>query len=932
MNASRWARLQELFERLLDMPTGQREAWLRAEEGDPRLREEALALVAADPSADGDLSHRLGVAALHAAIAPGAPGTRLGPYLLRDEIGSGGMGTVFLAERVDAEFDRRVAIKVIRGIATRDATDRLRRERQILADLWHPNIARLLDGGTTDAGQPYLVMEYIDGANIADHVRAQQLPRARRLRLIQQVCRAVHFAHQRLVIHRDLKPANVLVRDDGTPVLLDFGIAKLLDRDASGPQPTQTGLPWFTPAYASPEQRSGKRASTATDVYGLGALLFELLTDEIPAPDAEGQLPPPSARCNRTGERGGDPELDSIVGKAVHADPDRRYASAEALADDIERYLRGRPIHAAPDSVSYRLAKFVGRHRWATAASAVLVVLAGAFVWRLSLENERARHAEARAQRESQTAGRVIETMIALFDAASPDKVGLRPIAAGELIDRGMQALAGQLSDEPQSKSRLAAALAEIYGKLGQNEKAIAAIDQAIALERTLGDRGRLPRYLQIEASLLNASERFGPAATALDEGIALVGHAVDADAVVLTELLTTRSLVRSRMGQTAGAIDDAEQATTTAQRTGERATALTAEAQNALGEAHLRSGDAVRAITIARANVASLEGGVEPGALSTAREYLVAALVEHGDLAEAEVLTRIQIDVRGQRLDAGSDALINQRNQLAAIVRQRGRPLEAVDLLRLNVEAMRARGETTTPSFMIALNNLGSAAEHVGDFATAEPLLREALRLAIAEGDPASTRPDIYRQNLGRVLLLAGRYAEALPLFEQEIVDDGSVERRVGRLRRLVHLAEWYRRNHQLETAAAWLTQAQDHLAESFGNVHPRAGAVLRVRALIERDRGDLAAAEADLRRAIVVLEGSMDTDSNPVTELRLDLADLLVRRGRHVEARTLVERVEASVRTQFKPESPMRALFDHLVATLGIASTPHDGARAGA
>ncbi|HNR92849.1 MAG TPA: protein kinase, partial [Dokdonella sp.] len=858
-------------------------------------------------------------------------GTRLCPYRLREEIGSGGMGTVFLAERVDAEFDRLVAIKLIRGIATRDASQRLRRERQILADLAHPNIARLLDGGTNDSGQPYLVMEYIEGASITDYARAQRLPRVRRLRLLQQVCRAVHYAHQRLVIHRDLKPANVLVRADGAPVLLDFGIAKLLDAESSGPQQTQTGMPWFTPAYASPEQRAGKRVSTATDIYGLGALMFQLLTDEVPAPDAEGRLPPPSTRRNDTGERGGDRDLDIIVGKAAHADPDRRYASAEALANDIERYLRGRPIQAAPDSVGYRIAKFVGRHRWATAASVLLVLLAFAFVWKLSVENERARRAEERAQRESLTAGRVVETMIGLFDAASPEKVGLRPITALELVDTGMQNLDARLAEEAQPKARLTAALAEIYGRLGQNEKGLTAIAEAIALQRTLDDARWLARYLQVQGALLNASARYAQASAVLDEGIALLEGDPGADPATMAELLTTRSLVRSRVGQVVAGIADAERATAFARTAGERSANLLGEAGNALSEGYLRNGEAERAISISRANVTMLEGAPDPGnTLSLAREYLAAALAEHGELAEAEALMRAQLEERGKHLDPGSDWLITQRNQLAAIVRNLGRPLEAAQLLSENVTAMRARGETTTPSYMVALNNLGSVAEHVGDYATAEPLLREALRLALAENDPSSSRPDIYRQNLARVLLFSGRYKEALPLLEPEIVDDGSVERRVDRLRRLIHLAEWHRRNGQLETAEQWIAQAERNLEENFGPEHVRAGAVLRAKALVARDRGDLASAESDLRRALAVVEKGLGAESNPVTELRLDLADVLLRAGQRDEARVLIERVHTNVYTKFMLDSPPCVQFETLAAKLDVKTTLSERRRA--
>ena len=234
---------------------------------------------------------------------------RLGAYRLIEEIGSGGMGTVFLAERVDENFEQRVAIKVLRGIPTRDATERMRRERQILADLSHPYIARLLDGASTTDGQPYLVMDYVDGLPLNEFCRRHDWPLAARLRLMQKICGAVQYAHQRLVIHRDLKPANVLVRADGEPVLLDFGIAKLLGDTGGAAQ--QTGLPWFTPAYASPEQRNGERISTASDVYGLGRLLQEVIGETAPQITDE----------STTGRRRIPADLRLIIAKATHLEP-----------------------------------------------------------------------------------------------------------------------------------------------------------------------------------------------------------------------------------------------------------------------------------------------------------------------------------------------------------------------------------------------------------------------------------------------------------------------------------------------------------------------------------------------------------------------------------------------------------------------------------
>jgi eukaryotic-like serine/threonine-protein kinase len=939
MNKVRWNRLQELFERLLERPPSERAAWLDENEPDASLREEALALVAKHDSGPDVLTARLREAADQVAAQPAA-GLRLGPYVLIREIGSGGMGTVFLAERVDAEFDRLVAIKLIRGVPTLDASARLRRERQILADLSHPNIARLLDGGTTGTGQPYLVMEFIEGpsagpadsattelvksaATITDYCRTANLPLHRRLRLLQQVCRAVHYAHQRLVIHRDLKPANVLVRNDGSPVLLDFGIAKLLDSEASGQQ-TQTGVPWFTPAYASPEQRGGSRISTATDVYALGVLMHELLVDQLAARDASGRLPALAGLRNADGERIADRELDIIVAKASHAEAERRYASAEALANDIERYLRGRPIQAAPDSFGYRAGKFVRRHRWALAAAAGVVVLSAFMLVRLAIENERARHAEQVATRESVTSNRVVEYLVSLFDAASPDKIGTRMIAPVELVDAGVREARSNLADQPGPRARLLFALGEIYFKLGKGEQAVAVIEEAVALERQQPDQEFLAHYLGSLGTALNSTERHGAAAEALREARRLLQARHNPDAGAMSEVLTSLSLAEARTGQIAVAIDDAKASIALATQVDGETGLRLGEANNALSEAYWRNNDLDAARVIAEANVRRMAEQHETGeTVILAKTYLANILSDQGERERAEALLREVIDNRLQILDPGSDWIITLRNQLASVLRAEGRPLETTELLNQNLAAMQARGETNTPSYMIALNNLGAMQDQIGDFASAETSLREALRLAEAENDPASARPDIYRQSLGRVLMLAGKLDDARPFLEREISDDGSDDRRVARLRRLVHLAEWWRRKGNLDSATDFIGQAEANQLAVFGPEHLRAASVAHGKAAIARDRGDLGAAETLMQRALDVASKGFGDQANQVIEIRVELADIQLARGEHEQALANLEGSRDSVAAKFKPGSATPMLFatlhDRLVSGSG-------------
>ncbi|HVF34324.1 MAG TPA: serine/threonine-protein kinase [Candidatus Saccharimonadia bacterium] len=485
MNAisERWKKLEALFDQALELEPSKRAAWLAVLDVDDDTRRELAGMLDADAISqeDGGLTGRFGAAIASAAEVP-VPGERIGPFRLLREIGSGGVGVVFLAERADDQFHQEVAIKVIRGVATGDAIRQLRHERQILAGFDHPEIARLLDGGATPGGLPYLAMEFIRGAPITDACQKLQLPQRRRLELLAEVARAVHYAHQRLVIHRDIKPANVLLRDDGRPVLLDFGIAKLIDEKAQ--RERLATQPWFTPAYAAPEQRRGGAVSTATDIYALGLLLFELLTDQRPILDVEQQLIAPSLaapEARRATLRG---DLDRIVALATQDEPGDRYPSADALARDIERYLAGQPVRAAPDRASYRLRKFVTRHRFAVAAAfAAIVLLASAAAW-LVAERDRALAAELRAERQSVAADAVTSFLVDLFREGPAGSAASRALTPVALIDRGRERMRGNAQLKPGQRARLAGVLGQIYLSLGEPRKAIESLEEGIAEAR----------------------------------------------------------------------------------------------------------------------------------------------------------------------------------------------------------------------------------------------------------------------------------------------------------------------------------------------------------------------------------------------------------------------------------------------------------------
>jgi serine/threonine protein kinase len=432
MSPERYQQIKRLFARVADLPAAQRPAALdRLCAGDPALRAELERVLESDHAA-GRFMEQPALAPMGRLVPQAAKesfvGRRVGPYEILSEIGRGGMGTVYLASRADDQFRKLVAIKVVNpGPEAEAMAARFRRERQILANLEHPNIAQLLDGGTAPDGSPYLVLEYVGGMPIDEYCESRRLPITARLKLFRTVCAAVHYAHQNLIVHRDLKPTNILVKADGAVKLLDFGIAKLLNPDpARTPlERTATAMRIMTPEYASPEQARGDAITTATDVYTLGVVLYEILSGHRPyrsLADILGDRAPdrPSAAASRTAEGKTRPaslrrklagDLDAIALKALEKNPAQRYGSAERLADDIQRHLRGLPVAARRDTTAYRLSKFLRRHKVAVVALVLLFAILAATAALAARQVAAARTEQSRIQRELDDARREIDRL-----------------------------------------------------------------------------------------------------------------------------------------------------------------------------------------------------------------------------------------------------------------------------------------------------------------------------------------------------------------------------------------------------------------------------------------------------------------------------------------------------------------------------------------
>ena len=512
MDAERWLRLSPLLDALLDLPpSGRAEELERLRASEPALAaelEELLAVEDTDPTF------------LHDPLPGTRPasreGTRLGPYRLERLLGEGGMGQVWLAERADGLYQRQLALKLLRpGYADPNLRLRFSREREILARLQHPNIARLLDAGIGEGDQPYLVLEYVEGVPLTDYCREHALPVEARLHLFLQVCAAVRHAHANLIVHRDLKPSNMLVAADQEVRLLDFGIAKLLDRDGTDASHARTEVRAFTLHYAAPEQVRGEPVSTLTDVYSLGVVLYELLAGDKPyrlrrQSDAEWERailevspPRPSVAVQRLAEAGqvepgqarklsrrlrGD--LDNIALKALHKVPARRYGSVEALARDIERHLEGRPVEARPPRIGYQLQKYLQRHRWGVGlgslAVLVLVAALGLALWH-AVE---ARHEAARAQA-------LQRFVLGLFDHAGGTQRH-QGMALRELLSAGARRGESELEDQPRARAELLGVISRMYLGIGDYREALALSERQ---QRLLEADAGAPVGLRLDAA-----------------------------------------------------------------------------------------------------------------------------------------------------------------------------------------------------------------------------------------------------------------------------------------------------------------------------------------------------------------------------------------------------------------------------------------------
>ena len=835
MTPDRWQAIEALFDEAADLDPADRTAFLdaacRQPDGTPDvgLREEVERLLGLDAGAEtffGQLRDELKPASPR-------PAPEAGPWRLVERIGEGGMGEVWRAERSDGSYAQTAAVKLVRPGLGADLLARFRAERHVLARLSHPSIARLLDGGTASDGRPYLALEYVDGEPITTYADRRRLTINERLALFQGVCEAVAAAHRQLVVHRDLKPSNVMVTDEGQVKLLDFGIAKLLDDEAEFTVAvTGADRRVMTPEYAAPEQVRGEPATTATDVYGLGVLLYELLTGTRPyrlesrvrraveLAILEAEPTEPSTAVTGAAEaataRSTEPvklkrrlrgDIDQIVLKALRKDPERRYDGASALSADLGRHLDGLPVEARPESTRYRIGRFVRRHRAGVAAAglALLVILgaAGAALW----QGAEASRQRDRAEAEARTSEEVTAFVTSLFEEADPNEAGGDTLTVFDALAKGATRARTELADEPGVQAAVLTTIGTVYREMGQLDEADTLLTEAAAIAGI--DPTRRASALE-ELGTLRLNQ----------------GAYVEADSLY-------QETLRLRI-EAFGPMHDAVASTYTA-----------------LGVAQRYLGEYDEAESFYRRSLGIREelGLTETLEYATTLSGLGVVLSRKNELEASEAAHRQALRIQRQIEGDTSLVVAISYNNLGAVLHNQGRYAEAEASYLQAIGLWKHILGEDHPNVAIGLSNVGTMYVMADVYDKARPFYQESL--------------DLFRS----------RYDEDHPDVAYTVLSISSLERLEGNFDLSARLAR--------QGIASYLkTLDPDH--PYIGNAEHELARTLKMQNDPE--------AEVHFRRAIAIYDSTLAPDSPRAYNVQIELADVLAARGATAEARQRV------------------------------------------
>jgi serine/threonine protein kinase len=811
--ASNWIRVEKLFYETLELEPGQRSAFLDQQCGDDlALRREVESLLDYSDKSLDFLHERIQQTASHLSGDAPSAGSEVGAYRLIRVLGEGGMGKVYLATRADELYRQEVAIKLMRtgSRLSRAMLLRFSAERQILANLNHPNIARLFDGGITSDGLPYLVMEYVDGVPIDEYCLRNQLSVNERLKLFSVVCAAVEYAHQNLVVHRDIKPRNILVTGEGEPKLLDFGIAKLLDRDSEAPALTQTAERVLTPEYASPEQIRGDLITTSTDVYGLGMLLYELLAGSRPF-QLEKQNPLEAMRivCEETPEPPSkriaahsgswnskirlNDDLDHIVLMALRKEPERRYATASQMSADITAFMSGLPVAARTGTFRYRSAKFVRRHKTAVAGAVIFLLTLAGFSSAMAALARRAQRQAVIARQAEQTA-QAINTFLRndLLAQASTDtqsESNAKPdphLEVRTALDRAAARLSGKFDTQPEVEAAIRDTIGQTYYDLGLYAPAQTQLELAVKLYRqALGVES--PKTLGAMNDLASATSHFGQYA--------------QAEALLIQTLEVQRRVLGAEHPDTLNSM-------------------------NALGNAYYMLGKYPQAEALHKQTLEVRRRVLGPENRDTRLSMynLAQAYIAEGRYAEAEAILNHVVELDRKALGLDHQNTQGAMTELAVVYNLEGKCAQAEELASDTLAIRRRVLGPEHPETLMSMIALTDNLRCEGKYAQAEALSSQALELERRIRGPQNVYTLIAMERLASVYTSLGKFRQAEALFGSLL----EVSRQVlgpqhpYTLGFLSDLADMYQRSGKYALAEAYAAQALSGRRKALGSEQP--------------------------------------------------------------------------------------------------------------
>ena len=868
-----WARVQEIFHGALDRPDEERESFLMgACAGDKDLEEGVRSLLAAHDAPDllASLDEPHDTPRLY-----GLARDRIGPYRILRPLGEGGMGMVFLAQREEHDVSQTVALKILRlEFADTKLMERFRAERRILARLEHPGIARLITAGATETGQPYFAMEFVEGTSLLEHCQRNRCTPADRLRLFLEICDAVEYAHQQLVVHRDLKPCNVLVTEEGRPKLLDFGIAKLLDSDDPDAVATRT-IGWFTPEYASPEQLRREAVTTLSDVYSLGVILYELLSGARPH-DLRGLSPVAMERRvatevpPRPSDRAADPrvarllrgDLDTIILKALGREPARRYASVRELADDVRRFIAREPVRARPDSWSYRAARFAQRHRVAVFAATVTVVsLVGGLAAASRLAAVAADERD-RAEQALEESRNVSSFLAELFQSADPTRAAGDTGAARAILRRGVAAVDG-LADQPLVQARMLDALGMVFVNLGEYERANQFVTRGLSIRRANLDplNPDLAESLRHSGRTLRALSRYEEAERSYLEALELLRRSGRAVSPMAADVLQELGFLMPYLSRDEDAAHYYQELLALQRKLyGDRHPSIAGTLLGIAG-AHRRRGDYAAAESVHRESVMRHRRDIGPDDPRTGTAYFHLGdiiVTRGGDSREAERLFRQGIAIHRAAGGPLSPGQVHGMNSLAHLLSVRGQHEKAESVLRDALKVTESVFGATGPDVADAMEQLAHELSRQKRYDEALRLKRRGLQLWRNAVGPEHAAVASSMHTLGEMLIERGDYAEAESLLVQVIAmrarlyGPGTVL--IGLTRS--SLGEAFYRQRRFEEAERELTRALEIQKRYQTDQHEDMRRTYRRLALVLDALGR--SGEADRYRTLVRVEAS--------------------------------------------------------------------------